>query len=96
MSKAQNDGVFTYPELIRIVSSPNAGGKGVSPLMQETPHNSQPALSTAIPAALFLVAMNATTYNKEHEHQTICGLVILLASALAAALVLWAKLHYML
>lgn len=30
MSKGHNDGVFTHPELIRIVSSANAGGKGVS------------------------------------------------------------------
>jgi hypothetical protein len=39
--------------------------------------------------------MKATTHDKEHEHQAIFGLAILLVSALAAALVLWAKLHYM-
>lgn len=59
------------------------------------PHNLQPPVSAAIPVALFLVAMKATMYVKEHEHQAILGLVILLVAALAAALVLWAKLHYM-
>ena len=63
--------------------------------LQNMPRNSQAALSTAISAALFSVAMKATTYDKEHEHQAIFGLVILLVSALAAALILWAKLHYM-
>jgi hypothetical protein len=63
--------------------------------LQETPHNSQPVVSTAVPVTLFSVGMKATTYDKEHEHQAIFGLVILLVSGLAAALVLWAKLHYM-
>ena len=63
--------------------------------LQETPHNSQPAVSTAFPVTLFSVVMKATAYDKEHEHQAIFGLVILLVSALAAALVLWAKLYYM-
>ena len=43
---------------------------------------------------LFSVVMKAT-YEKEHERQAIFGFVILLASAAAAALVLWAKLRYM-
>ena len=39
--------------------------------------------------------MKATIHNKEHEHQAMFGLAVLLVTALAAALVLWAKLHYM-
>ena len=62
---------------------------------QETPCNWQATLSGVIAAVLFFVAMKATIYNKEHEHETICALVILLVAQLAALLVLWAKLHYM-
>jgi hypothetical protein len=63
--------------------------------VQETPCNSQPAVSTAFSVTLFSVAMKTTAYYKEHEHQAVFGLAILLVSALAVPLVLWAKLHYM-
>ena len=39
--------------------------------------------------------MKATTYKKQHEHEAVFGLVILLVTALAAMLVLCAKLYYM-
>jgi hypothetical protein len=39
--------------------------------------------------------MKATIYNKQHEHEAICALVILLVAELAAFLILCAKLHYM-
>jgi len=39
--------------------------------------------------------MKATTHDKAHEHQAIFALMIFLVSVLAAALVLGAKLRYM-
>ena len=57
--------------------------------------NSQAVPSGVIRSALFSIAMKVTTYSKEHEHEVIFGVVILIVTSLVALLILYTKLYYM-
>jgi len=63
--------------------------------VQETPRNSQPALSSFIRSALDLMRMKAVNYNYNRDRTATFSVVILIVTGLAALMILCLKLHYM-